>query len=252
MPTTRSGVYHGRHLTHAEDVLTLEASGSIIHKVGGSNTMLSESGETAFYHLVKTNTFQTTAGGMYVDSNGRATDCAGSFHVSGAYGSETRKIPLTPIMMIADDDYSSGKGGVTSADGGAYNNHPSVVSDVGSKYILGTRMSSSSAEGYVFGPPIPANWQIDKVYLSIYDIGTTALKELAISCVSRTWDTTGATTIANITTHLATTTAALGSNGERSLTVPYIPNGDSYFVITLPLASTDIHFMGGYCLISRV
>jgi hypothetical protein len=189
-------------------------------------------------------------GGMLVDNLGHARWAAGSYHHSGSYASEIRKMPIKSNFMVADNDSSSGAMGATIAD--AASNDPYGAGTVGSRYVMGVGMSNSASEGYIFLPSPPASWKTYAIYVSVYNKDTATAQTTALAVVSRTYSHSGTYTSDHLTRHLTMTSTAGGSNQLLAFTAPFIPSGGTQLVCALALTGTSHIMTGGYTLIARV
>ena len=185
---------------------------------------------------------------MIVNSSGFALDAPGSYHISSAYSSEVRRIPISPHRMVADDDQSSGAFGSTVDDGDTAD--PFTSNLAVAAYIMGTKMSNAGAEGYIYCPMVPSGWKCTKLYVSVIDKSNGSAKAVSIAIVSRSYVNQDGSVMTNyLTRHLAKTGSS--TNQEIALSPNFVPNGSNYLVVYINLGSTNDVFTGGYMRIVR-
>ena len=183
---------------------------------------------------------------MYVDSSGFAIDAPGSYHISGSYSSEVRRIPLIPGRgFMADNDSDQGKYGPAVSD--ATSSDPHTASTAGKRYVLGTMMSNASSEAYIYCPPVPSGWKATAIYISLYDKNAAAAAAEDIAVVSRTFShASGSGTTRHLQYYYS------GTNQERNFSSSFVPNGSNYLVCYLGIDSLNQVYLGGYLKIVRV
>ena len=224
----------------------LNASTSISLKIGSSTVMNAISSAVTCEPAVKSNRFQlSTGGGMIVNSSGYALDAPGSYHISGAYAGEVRRVPIPPNLLMSDNDGNSGAQGATISDAGV--NDPHSAPSANKQYVLGSGMSSPNSEGYLYcGQNVLSAWKATTIYVSLYDKSAAAAKAEYITVVSRSFSHASGS---GTTRHLAL--ASNSTNAEKVFSTAFIPNGSNYMVCFVWFDSLSTVFTGGYVRIER-
>jgi len=223
----------------------VNASTNISLKINNTTVLTATSSSVTSTPVLKSNIFQlSTGGGMIVNSSGWALNAPGSFHISGAYAGEIRRIPISPFRLIGDDDGQIN--GAVVADSG---DDPFTATAFSQPWITGVRLSAQAAEGYIYLPQVPEFWRATHIFIGAVNKFTSLVKAEDIAVISRSHVFTGTNIL---TRHLALTTGDTGTNREVQLTTPLVNNGSNYGVCYIDLDTTATTFIGGYLVISRI
>ena len=182
---------------------------------------------------------------MYLDSSGYAAAAAcPSYHVSGAYASEVRRIVLRPSVCMNDSGHTSimqhpASSGYSAGD-------PMSAPDAQRRYRMEIRSESEYQQLYIT-LSIPEQWIATGILVNVTSLSNGNQVSVPVCCVSRK--------IANInlessltdyvTNHL-TFSNSTTSNTFRACNTAYQGSHLSYLVISMAVQNPTYVLTGGY------
>ena len=188
---------------------------------------------------------------MYLNSSGYAAAAAGqSYHISGAYASEVRRIVLHPSMCMNDSGHSSivqhpGSSGYAVGD-------PMGATDAQRRFHMGIRSESEYQQLYIT-LSIPEGWTASGILVNFTSLSNGNQVSVPVCCVSRKIANIGqGSSLTDYVTNHLTFSNSTTSNTFRAFNTAYPGSHLSHLVIFMAVQNPMYVLTGGYIKIQRV